>query len=59
MATSTFDSHFSVKKNSATDFVKEMSKTVPPTLRSNFDSNFTHLAQNNDLKERLLVALRK
>lgn len=59
MATSTFDSHFAVERKHSAAFVEEMSKSVPPTLNKGFNSNFTHLTQDKELKERLLRSLRK
>ncbi len=55
MATSTFGRQFAVKKEKAGEFVKEMSKEVPPTLRGDFHSNF---AREKDLKESLSKALK-
>ncbi len=55
MATSTFGKQFSVKSEKAYDFVKEMTKEVTPTLKSDFKSNFAH---EKDLKESLQRALK-
>lgn len=57
MATSTFGKQFVVKPEKATEFVTEMTKTVTPTLRSDFKTNSVHLAQDKALKENLLKAL--
>ena len=54
MAISSFGRQFAVKKEKAGEFVKEMSKKVPPTLQSDFHSNF---ASENDLRESLSKAL--
>ena len=57
MATSTFGKHFVVEKKESTKFVKEMCKTVPPTLNKQFASNYTNLAQNEELRKNLLNVL--
>lgn len=56
MATSTFGKHFTVTKEKANDFVKEMTKDVAPTLKKNFHSNMTH---EKDLKDFLQKAIGK
>lgn len=57
MATSTFGKQFAVKPEKATEFVREMTKAVTPTLRKDFQSNSVHLAQEEDLRKNLLKAL--
>lgn len=57
MPTSTFGKQFEVKYEKAADFVKEMSKSVAPTLRQDFHSNMVFLHQNPRLKESLIRAL--
>lgn len=59
MATSTFGKQFFVKPEKITEFVDEMSKAVPPTLKKDFNSNLVHLSQEPDLKEKLKKALNK
>ena len=59
MATSTFGKQFYVKPEKITEFVNEMSKSVPPTLRKDFNSNSVHLSQEPDLKKKLKKALNK
>lgn len=59
MATSTFGRQFSVKPEKAHSFVKEMTKTVTPTLKKNFHSELAHLTHETDLKDNLLKALGK
>lgn len=51
MATSTFRKQFEVKYEKSADFVKEMSKSVTPTLKQDFHSNMVFLHQNPRLKE--------
>jgi hypothetical protein len=55
MATSTFGKQFTVRPEMVSEFVKEMTKAVAPTLRSNFHSNLTH---EKDLRTNLLKALK-
>ncbi len=57
MATSTFGKQFFVKSEKITEFVGEMSKAVPPTLKKDFASKSVHLSQEPDLKEKLRKAL--
>lgn len=57
MATSTFGKQFFVKSEKITEFVGEMSKAVPPTLKKDFASQSVHLSQEPDLKEKLRKAL--
>ena len=59
MATSTFGKQFYVKPEKMTEFVDEMSKVVPPTLKKDFSSNLIHLSQEPDLKEKLKKVLNK
>lgn len=61
MATSTFGKLFSAPtgKNQHS-FVEEMSKTVPPTLDKDFQSNLViHPSQDEDLHTNLIKALGK
>lgn len=55
MATSTFGKQFTVKSDKANDFVREMTKKVAPTLKSDFKSNLMH---EKDLKSALQKALK-
>jgi len=55
MATSTFGKQFTVRPEKVSEFVKEMTKTVAPTLRSDFRSNLAH---EKDLRSNLLKALK-
>lgn len=55
MATSTFGKQFAVKEEKSRDFVKEMTRKVAPTLKSDFESNFKH---EKDLKGILQKALK-
>ena len=57
MATSTFGKNFAVERKESTKFVKEMCKTVPPTLSKNFTSSYTNLAQNEELRKNLMSIL--
>ena len=57
MPTSTFGKQFEVRHEKAADFVREMSKSVAPTLRQDFHSNMVFLHQNTRLKESLIRAL--
>ena len=57
MPTSTFGKQFEVRHEKAADFVREMSKSVAPTLRQDFHSNMLFLHQNTRLKESLIRAL--
>lgn len=57
MATSTFGKQFEVRHEKAADFVREMSKSVAPTLKQDFHSNMVSLHQNTTLKESLIQAL--
>ena len=50
MPTSTFGKQFEVRHEKAADFVREMSKSVAPTLRQDFHSNMVFLHQNTRLK---------
>lgn len=59
MATSTFSKQFAVRPEKEDEFVKEMTKAVTPTLRSDFRSNSVHLNQEKDLKNNLLRVLNK
>lgn len=59
MATSSFGKQFTVRREKATDFVAEMTKAVTPTLRSDFQSHFTHLSHEPALKDILGKALNK
>ena len=45
MPTSTFGKQFEVRHEKAADFVREMSKSVAPTLRQDFHSNMVFLAE--------------
>ena len=56
MATSTFGKQFTVKPEKAHDFVKEMTKKVAPTLRSDFK---THLKHEKDLEENLRMVVER
>ena len=55
MATSTFGKQFTVNPKKANDFVKEMTKKVTPTVKSDFRSNLMH---EKDLRSNLQKALR-
>ncbi len=55
MATSTFGKQFMVKSEKASEFVKEMTQEVTPTLKKEFRFNSTH---EKDLKQDLLKALK-
>lgn len=57
MPTSTFGKQFEVRYEKAADLVKEMSKSVTPTLKQDFHSNMVFLHQNTRLKESLIRAL--
>ena len=57
MATSTFSKQFVVKPEKANEFVKEMTKTVAPTLKKDFQSNLMHLTLEKDMKSNLMRAL--
>lgn len=57
MATSTFTKQFSVEKKKASEFVKEMSQTVVPTLQPDFKPNLVHLSQDRELKKSIRAAL--
>lgn len=59
MATTSFGEKFIVTEDNVADFIEEMSKPVPPTLKKEFKSNYTTLSQNKELRERLLVTLGK
>lgn len=54
MATSTFSKQFTVKSEKSRDFVKEMTRKVAPTLKSDFKSNLTHEKDLKDLLQRAL-----
>lgn len=54
MATSTFGKQFSVQPEKANDFVKEMTKKVAPTLKSDFKSNLKHEEDLKDILQRAL-----
>lgn len=56
MATSTFGKQFAIRPEKANEFVREMTKKVTPTLRSDFHSNLAH---EKDLRNNLLRALKK
>ena len=47
MATSTFGKQFIVRPDKVTDFVKEMTKPVAPTLKKNFSSHLGHLSRSS------------
>ncbi len=55
MATSTFGKQFTVKPEKANDFVKEMTRKVTPTLKSDFHSKLAH---EKDLRSILQKALK-
>lgn len=57
MATSTFGKQFAVTPDKASDFVEEMTKPVTPTLHSDFRSNSAHLANDENLRQKLLKVL--
>lgn len=57
MATSTFTKQFSVERKKSSEFVKEMSKVVVPTLQPDFEPNLVHLSQDSELKKSILAAL--
>ena len=59
MATSTFGKNFCVSKKSAHVFVKEMSRKAEPTMSRNFQSRYTPLNKDPQLREQLMVALGK
>lgn len=59
MATSTFGKQFSVRSDKVTDFVKEMTKPVTPTLKKNFTSHLGHVTSDENLRNNLLEALKK
>lgn len=59
MATSTFGKQFLVQPDKADEFVKEMTRTVTPTLKKGFTSHLAHLTSDNNLKESLIRALNK
>ena len=56
MATSTFGKQFTVKREKASNFVKEMTRDVAPTLSKSFHSNMTH---EKDVKDFLQKAIGK
>jgi len=55
MATSTFTKQFEVKKKKSDLFLKEMTRSVPPTLDKDFKSNLKPI---NDYEEQLKKALK-
>lgn len=55
MATSTFSKEFKIKSERSERFVREMTRKVAPTLKSDFESKFMH---EKDLKDALQKALR-
>lgn len=55
MATSTFGKRFAVRSCKANEFVNEMTKSVPPTLKKDFRSKLVH---EKDLRKDLLKALK-
>lgn len=55
MATSTFAKEFKVTPEKSKGFVKEMTRKVAPTLKSNFESRLVH---EKDLKDTLQKALK-
>ena len=55
MATSTFGKQFLVSPEKANVFVKEITKTVAPTLRNNFHSNLIH---KNDISQYIQMLLK-
>lgn len=57
MATSTFGKQFAVTPDKASEFVREMTRSVTPTLKKDFHSNSAHLAADNNLRQKLLQAL--
>lgn len=59
MATSTFGKNFVVKRGQANDFVREMKRTVTPTLKKDFSTKFMHLSHDNELSSALSKALGK
>ncbi len=59
MATSTFQKNFAVERKDSSKFVKEMCKTVPPTLNKKFTSNYTNLTKNEELRKKLSAILGK
>ena len=59
MATSTFGKNFVVEKKDSAKFVKEMCKSAPPTLDRSFQSNYTNLKQNEQLRRKLSMVLGK
>ena len=59
MATSTFGKQFVVDKKNSRSFVREVCKAVPPTLSKNFKSGYTHLSQDEKLREKLSTVLGK
>lgn len=59
MATSTFSKQFAVKPEKAEEFVKEMTKTVTPTLHSDFQPELIHLTKENEWKDTLSKVLSK
>lgn len=50
MATSSFGKQFTLPRNKADEFVKNMTEAVTPTLRLDFETKFTYLSQNKELK---------
>lgn len=59
MATSTFGKQFAVSREKSEEFVEQMTRAVPPTLKRNFNSNLVHLPQREDLRENLKEVLAK
>lgn len=53
MATSTFGKRFAVEQREAARFVKAVNVSVPPTLNKDFKSQYTNLASNEPLREKL------
>ncbi len=54
MATSTFGKDFKVKSEKARGFVYEMTRRVTPTLRKDFQTNFTHEEELQDVLQKAL-----
>lgn len=57
MATPSFTRQFTVKQEKSSEFLTEMSKTAVPTLPPDFKSAFVSLQQNQELKNRIFIAL--
>ena len=59
MATSTFGKKFVVNPEKTKDFMKEMTRTVTPTLPKDFHSNLSNLTREKELREDILKVLSK